>query len=260
MRRNIFTLIELLVVIAIIAVLAGMLLPSLQSARIRAHTISCSSQLKQLGAFLLMYTNDNDDYMIPCYDKGATVIKSEYGNPNLWSYKLAELYGGLRVTRTNSAFTSGSLLKTLQVWFCPSLTQYPPEKIMADYNFSNYAYNGAFLFGGEDSGVTQTSALYPLTSSVWLDVTKPVKLSRCRTPSRTFGIADGARYKDKMRDYFLSKSTQNNGTVDDGSMPTLFYIDTRHSKKANMVYVDGHVDSLPRNEITIDQTIGFLKK
>jgi prepilin-type N-terminal cleavage/methylation domain-containing protein len=59
MRKRNFTLIELLVVIAIIAILAAILLPALQSARARAQGSSCTSNLKNLGAYATMYVGDN---------------------------------------------------------------------------------------------------------------------------------------------------------------------------------------------------------
>ena len=69
--RNCFTIIELLVVIAIIAILAALLLPSLNMAREKARSINCLGNMKQIGLAFGMYMDDHRVFPPECYYDGS---------------------------------------------------------------------------------------------------------------------------------------------------------------------------------------------
>ena len=84
--NNGFTLIELMVVIAIIALLMGILLPSLNRARRQAKKITCISNMRQMGVALQAYLMDSENRLPPssCY----------LSDPNRYWLKILTSYTG----------------------------------------------------------------------------------------------------------------------------------------------------------------------
>ena len=226
-RRGIcaFTLIELLVVISVIALLIALLLPALRTARDSAQAVMCSSNLRQLGLVLPMYANDYDSQLPP----GIVDVMSS-GN---WQDFIAPYL------RLGQSYIFG-----LDYLPCPvEVGRYNGQFIAWNWWGSagsygvNYAGNGSKPFGfwrtedgpknGQDSKrITDVAAREFLAADATLPyIDSPDWLS--------FKIdADGDGNPDTYRDWIPGPWLYNQ-------------FEPRHSRTANMLFVDGSVQKPP---------------
>src|SRR3954462_12352912 len=118
-KRNAFTLVELLVVIGIIAILIGILLPTLSRARESAHRTACASNLRQLTIAMRYYADAHRDRLPNANDAGGD------GNVDL---------GLVLVTLAND------YVKKPELFHCPSdQTPMPSSIYSSDYDVENSA-------------------------------------------------------------------------------------------------------------------------
>ncbi len=120
--RNGFTLIELLVVIAVIAILAAILFPVFAQAREKARQAACLSNLKQIGAAMLMYTDDYDG--VYPWNRGPRFTPSRIADTLLREDRgdLSNRWDGAPLVLLLSSF-----VKNDRMWYCPAMPDATPE-------------------------------------------------------------------------------------------------------------------------------------
>lgn len=223
---------ELLVVIAVIGILSALLLPALAGAKQKMRKTKCISNLKQLGTAFLMYAGDHQDQLPPFNSGGPYNSPVIPPDPTNWWYRII----------SNRGYMPDVSIKG-KAWRCPNVATEDMRasfgEMMEGYGPVDHAKPGwnsiiwySFDGEGKKKGSDRVSSI-KRSSEIWL--------------VGEVGVPKGDNFDLSQHpngDYYtttISALVPNPAGVWDQAVPKQPAV--RHGKRANINFVDGHVES-----------------
>jgi prepilin-type processing-associated H-X9-DG protein/prepilin-type N-terminal cleavage/methylation domain-containing protein len=229
-----FTLVELLVVIGIIALLIAILLPSLSKARKQAVQLACSSNLRQMGQAMILYTNEWK------YFPGCQAIRGGKAFA-IWPTRLRKALG-MSPSNGNNIFWCPAQ-ETGFIWQAKFSTPGGDYATPDDAGFGYQegellldVFTVPFSYGYNDWGAEPDSqGSLPADQQVGLggDIIpghagqREVRASRVKKPAEMIAIADNTT--DASWDYNVDPNNPRE------------YVGKIHNNGTNVLFLDGHV-------------------